>query len=345
VRSWPILLLAIIGGLYALGAARAFLLPVLVAILAKMTLAPVVHQLTRRRVPAPLAAFLVIATLLGGVGYGAYVLAAPTIRWIDEIPEIARDLKDRIGSLRGSVARVAEAQKRVEELAGVEDDSPGPPPVEVTVRAPARSVLSSGVSDIVINLFAAIVLVFFMLVSDDNFLRKIVSILPLWDDKKLAVTTIREIESQVARYLATIFFINTCLGLVVAAIAYANGLPNPLFWGVLAGLLNFIPYIGGLIGAALLGMVAIHTLGPTVQGFLVPGAYILANALEGTVLTPMILGRRFSLSPTVIFIWLMVMSWLWGPVGVMIATPLLVAIRISCENIPRFRPLATMMGS
>ncbi len=189
-----------------------------------------------------------------------------------------------------------------------------------------------------------LILLFFLLASGDLFLRKLVNILPNFHDKKLAVEISREIENNISRYLVTITLINICFGAAVGTCMYLLGLPNPLLWGVMAGLLHFIPFLGSLIGISIVTMVAAVTLDSLAMIVLVPAIYLSLNLIQEYLIVPIVLGRRLLLNPVVVFLWLIFWGWLWGIPGALMAVPLLAVLKIVCDHVKQFSAVAEFIG-
>jgi predicted PurR-regulated permease PerM len=189
-----------------------------------------------------------------------------------------------------------------------------------------------------------LILLFFILVSGDAFLNKLVRIAPSLDDKKRVVQAARDIQHQVSIYLGTITLINIVVGAVVAGLMHFFGVPNPILWGVMAGALNFIPYLGVAITIAVVAFVCLLTFDTIGQILLPPASIFLVNVVEGQFLTPIIAGRRLALSPVAIFLSLVVLGWIWGIIGVLIAVPVLATIKLVSEHVEPLMPLATLLG-
>ena len=136
---------------------------------------------------------------------------------------------------------------------------------------------------------------------------------------------------------------NAVLGIAVAVAMEMLKMPNPLFWGALAGLLNFVPYLGSVAGIVVVALAAFVSFKDTGEALLPPAAYFGITAIEGNVITPVVLGRAFRISPLIIFIWLVFWAWLWGVVGALIAVPLLVLVKITCEQSDHLAPVADFL--
>jgi predicted PurR-regulated permease PerM len=176
------------------------------------------------------------------------------------------------------------------------------------------------------------------------FLRKLVSVLPSLHDKKLAVEISHQIEHDVSKYLLAITIVNIVFGAAIGTAMHFLGLPNAILWGVMAGLLHFVPFLGAMVGITVVTMVALVTLDSLGAVALVPVSYFALNLLEEYIVVPLVVGRRLLLNPVVIFLWLIFWGWLWGVPGALIAVPLLAILKIICEHVESLSPLAEFLG-
>jgi predicted PurR-regulated permease PerM len=190
------------------------------------------------------------------------------------------------------------------------------------------------VPQLIAQLFFTLILLFFLLASGDMFYEKIVHVMPTWSDKRLAMRIAHDIERKLSHYLSTITFINAGLGVAVGSAMWLLGMPNPILFGVLAFALNFIPYVGALAGVILALVVGIVSLPNVYDAVLVAAVYLLLTSLEGQIVTPHLVGRRLRLNTVVVFVSITLFAWLWSVVGMLVAMPLLLALRTFCEHIP-----------
>lgn len=327
----PVTIIALIAIFFTLYFARTFFVPVVIALFIALTLGPVVQALRYFRIPGALSAALLIALSGLGIFAGVLTLAAPFADLVDDAPQIAAQLQDRLQTLRDPVESINEVGEQVEKIAESQDDSGAS---EVVVKQPG---LITRAADDLIAAFATFVLVlvlsFFLLVSRDLFFGKAVRIFPRLSDKKKVLSLIKEIETDVSRYLLTVAIINVCLGLIIGLGFLLLDMPTPHLWIVLAALLNFLPYVGAMIGILMSFGVAAITFDTLSLALLPAGFYLLLTVIEGQFVTPMILGRRFSMNTVVILLSIAFWGFLWGPIGVLVAVPLLIVFKVLCERV------------
>ena len=330
---------------YTLYFARAILLPIVLAVLLAVVLSPPVKALARLRIPKPAGAALVLTALLCTIGYGVSKLAEPAAQWIERAPATLGELEHKLRALKKSFEGVSKAAQKVEEIAAVGDQAKQKQKVAVAVAPPSLAAkLLAGTQTFLVAAAATIVLLYFLLATGDVFLRKLVQVIPSLADKKLAVAMIRTIESDIARYLSTVTFINVGLGAATAIAMYFLGMPNPVLWGVMVGLLNYIPFLGPFVGLVVLTAVAILTFDQIGDALLVPGVFSVLIIVEGQILTPIIVGRNLTLNPVIIFIGMLFWSWLWGIVGALIAVPMLMTFKIVCDHVASLAPIGDLLS-
>jgi predicted PurR-regulated permease PerM len=340
IRSIALTVLMLLAVLYTLHFAKAVILPIVLAVLLSMLLAPLVRLMNRRlHIPMGLGAGLVLAALLGTLVLSASFVIEPATAWIRTVPERIPELKYRLTTLQKPLEKVREATQQVEEITN--------PSTERTVKVQEKTLLSVAMAQtpaFLANLGVMFILLYFMLASGDVFLRKLVRMIPSFQDKRRAVEIAREIEDRIARYLRAVTVINLGLGTAVGAAAYFIGLQNYLLWGVLAFVLNYIPYVGALVGVAATLLVSLFTFESLSYALLMPAVYLGLNAIEGNLLTPMVVGRILTLNTVMVFISLMFWGWIWGVVGALLAVPILAMIKIICDHITPLAPIGEFIG-
>ncbi|WNK20379.1 AI-2E family transporter [Halomonas piscis] len=189
-----------------------------------------------------------------------------------------------------------------------------------------------------------LVLLIFLLASGDMFYEKIVHTLPNLRDKRRAKQIAQAIERQLSRYLLTITVINAGLGTAVGLAMWALGMPSPLIFGIIAFLFNFVPYLGAIIGVAIAATVALVSFTWLGMPLVVGGAYLALTTLEGQFVTPYFIGRSLRLNSVVVFLAISFWAWLWSAVGMIVAVPLLVAVKTFCDHISAMEPLGNFLA-
>lgn len=322
-------LILLLGVLYY---ARGFFLPLILALLITLAFLPLVRTLYRRGIPPVATAVMVVVAIGAGVVGLSVLLAEPTAKMLTEAPQIIEQLRDRFGgSGGGPLSRLVEASEQLQAMAEGTDE-PGAPQKVVIAQPGIVSWAADTLSGIGGTLGATLLFVVFLLSSGDLFLQKLVRVLPTLSDKKRSLRVVHDVESEVSRYLFTITLINVGFGAAVGLSMAALGMPNPVLWGVGAALLNYVPYLGALVGiglAAAIGLITFPTLG---MAALPPLAYFVCNAIEGSIVTPLTLGRRLELNPVAILVALAFGGWMWGIVGALIGVPLLVVVKVFCDH-------------
>ncbi len=344
IRSFALTGLFILASFYTLYFARAFLLPIILALLLSFLLSPVVRGLKKLHIPEALGAALAIFSLLGLLLLGVVELATPAYDWMGQAPQSLRRIESKIRDLKKPVQTVSKATEQVEKIAKVSGGQDTAPKVQVTTESLGARVLSK-MTELVSSAVVMFILLYFLLASGDLFLRKLIKVTPNLADKKRAVEIARQIETEVSAYLATITLINVVLGLAVWGALALAGVPNPLLWGVLATFANYIPYLGPILMVSVLTMVGLLTFPDVPHALLPPGAFLGLHVLETFLITPMILGRRLTLNPVMIFLGLTFWGWLWGIAGAILAVPIMVALKIFCDHVEALAPVGEFLGS
>lgn len=342
VATACLVVLTVLAVMTALYIARAVLLPLTVAVVLSLVLRPAVAALRRFGVPSFVGATLLFALMLGAGAFGVMTLREPAQALLAEAPRTLDSVKER---LQGYMQPLKELQD-----AGVEMDrltkTPGETePVAVRLEQPALSgeVLNT-TGEYVAGITITLALWYFLLVSGDRFLEKTVTLAPTFRGKREVVVTVREIEARIGRYLGAITLVNAGLGVAVAIGLWVIDFPNPLLWGVIAMLLNYLPFAGLAIGTALMAFTGLATFESLSHAMLAPAIYLGANFIEQNLITPLILGRSIDLNPVVILLAALLGGWLWGVMGMFLAVPLLIIARVICESVEPLNPVAVYLS-
>ena len=334
-----IFLILLVYGLYF---AKDFFLPVVLAFMFALTLSPIVRVLAWRGIPAPLSATLLVLISFCGFGAVGFLLSGPVVDLVNDAPKIGWELRERLSEIRGPLTRFVEASEEIDNV--TENDDPGVQKVVIAqpgiISRAAGNLLSAGTTVAV-----TLVLSLFLLASGSLFYEKIVQSFDLMSDKKRALRVVYDVEREISRYLLTVAIINSGLGMAVGLCCWAVGLPTPFVWGVAAALLNFLPYVGSLIGIVLVGIISLVTFDTLAAALVAPLLYFACTTVEGQFVTPLVVGRRLELNAVAIFIAIAFWSWLWGFAGALLAVPILVIVKVFCDHFEGLRHVGNFLGA
>jgi predicted PurR-regulated permease PerM len=340
VRSIALTGLFILAVFYTIYFMRSILLPIVLALLLSYLLRPIVRGLAKLKIPLPVGAALILIGLLALVGYGISTLATPAVGWLQKAPTGLAELQHKLLPVKKSVAQVTQATGEIEKLASANAEIKT---VEVK-RHPITEMLFMRTPEFIASAVLLLILLYFLLMYDQTFIAKLVKLLPTLSDKKTAVGIAHDIESQVSRYLLTITSINACLGVAVGTAVGLLGLANPVMWGVMVALLNFVPYLGALTGIICMTIGAVLSFDSLGYALFFPAVYLAFGVLEGSFITPWVMGRSLTLNPVIILLSLTFWGWMWGIVGIILAVPILAAFKIFCAHIKPMEPLAEFLS-
>ncbi len=355
-RSFSLVLLAVLAVFFTLYAAADLIVPIVMAIVLNLLLQPPKRLLSNRlRIPAPITSVLLILALFGVVGGIAAAISVPASGWIAKAPESLPTLEKKLRYLRQPLAYIEQGIQKMEQL--VQGGEPGEHPSALAQAArpsPASSGASlgsvgmsvlSGTRAFVGNLFMLVVVLFFLLSSGDSLLRRLVEVVPRFRDKRRLLEISEEIEQNISGYLLTITIMNTLVGIAAGLATWACGLPDPLLWGTMAFLLNYIPILGPFCGVVVFFFVGLLTYDHLWYAFIPAALYLLIHVLEGETITPMLLARRFTLNPVLVIVSLFFWDYMWGVVGALLAVPLLTILKIVCDHVPTLNALGHLIGN
>lgn len=325
--STAILLLATLAVGYTLWAAQDVLLPVLLSMFFALVGNPIIRVLRRLYVPRFLGALIVLLGGMAAAGVLAQQMLPSAMEWAREAP---REMRQLAPKLRALTKPVQDANRAAENLARAAGGQTGRQPEVVRTAQDDPYRMLTATPRLLASLLAVVLLTFFFMVYGENLQRNAIALMPGRQQKKFTVGILQSIEREVSRYVLTISLINTVVGLVFAGVLYLLEIPLPeaLLWGTMAALLNFAPYVGPLIGIMAMLMVGFITFDDPWQSLLPAAAYLVLHTLEGQIVTPIVLGRRMALSPLVLILALMLFGWLWGIIGLLLAVPLLVCVKL-----------------
>ncbi|MCF3933198.1 AI-2E family transporter [Acuticoccus sp. M5D2P5] len=337
----PLIILSTIAVLGALDYAQSLMLPIILAFVLSLTLTPV-NMWLQKRIWAGASALLLVATLTLVVTAAAMTLSGPIGAWIDDAPRIGNMLRQRLADIREPVEAVTRASKEVEEITNATSD---PAVREVVLRQPGlMNRAATNISSLASTLVVAIALTYFLLATNRLIYEKIVHAAPKLSDKKRSLMIVNNIVTVVSKYLLTITVINACFGLTIGTVMWLIGMPSPVLWGIAGFFLNYLPFVGSLIGTVTGILIGLLTY-QQIEWAILPGiAYFGLTTLEGNFITPHILGHRLELNPVAILLSIALWGFLWGVAGIILAVPILIIVKVISDNIPEFSGLADFLS-
>lgn len=333
--------LFIIALLAAMHIGKPVLLPLATALLLSFVLRPLVRVLGHIHVPPPLSSLILVLAITGILAVTAYGLADPASQWLQEAPRSLHQLQLRLEEVKQPMKQVQEATAEVEKLGNVSDDE-NKTKVVVDNKGLNETLLTNA-RQAAVGVITTLVLLFFILGWGDRLYRNVINALPRFHEQRQAVLIAQEIESSISTYLATITVINLLLGAVVAGMLHLMQMPNPVLWGVTAGLLNFLPYFGPAVTTLILTFVALLSYPTLSEALLVPAMFLLITSIEGYFVTPLAVGTRLTLNPLLIFVSVVFWYWMWGIVGALLTVPILVCIKVTLDRVDTAKPVARIL--
>ncbi|MEO7728687.1 MAG: AI-2E family transporter [Burkholderiales bacterium] len=348
-------ILTVIALVAALYLARAFFVPLLIGILVSYALGPLVDWFSAHRVPRLVAAALVLVVLAGGLCWIAYSLRGEAAAMIEQLPEAARKLRHHLSEARtGSPTALQNMQDAANEIQGAATDAGAKLGAHVTVVKPTEP--TAWLRDYALAqsalLFAVaaqtpivLLLTYFLLTAGTHFRRKLVQLVgPSLTRKKDAVRILEEVDAQVQRYLLAMLLSNALVALGTWLAFKSLGLEQAGVWGVAAGILHFIPYLGPLVTALFSGVAAFLQFGSLLQALLVAGSSLVVAGAIGFVFLTWLQSRFASVNPAVLFISLLFFGWLWGVSGLLLGAPLVAIAKAICDRVDSLKPVGELLG-
>lgn len=312
-----LLVLAILTAAYV---AADIVLPLVLAFVLNLLFQPAMRQLERIHLPRSLSALMLILAFFALiVGIGTAV-SGPASSWAGRLPDGLQKLEQRLHFLSQPIQTFFAFMHRIDGGQGDAGFS-------------LSAVLLKGTQHFAGGFFETILILFFLLVAGDTFLRRTVEILPRYSEKRQVVALSQQVEKEISAYLLTITLMNGLVGLATGIAMWATGLGDPVLWGVVAFLLNYIPIIGPFAGITIFVFAGLLAIEGTWAAFLPAGLYLLIHLLEGEIITPMLLARRFTLNPVLVILSLIFWFWMWGAPGAILAVPMLAITKIICDGV------------
>ncbi|QHJ00802.1 AI-2E family transporter [Xylophilus rhododendri] len=355
VRSLSLVIVAGLASLWALHWAAAVLIPLVLALLVTYALSPIVETLARAGVSRALSAAVLLLSIVGALAGTMYWLSDDAAALIDSLPVAARKLRDSMADSGGGPSTLDTVQQAAAQLEQATQARPALPIRGVTrvivERQPfnVRDYLWSGtvgLATLVGQMTVVLFLTFFALCAGDSFRRKLVKITgPSLTRKKITVEVLDEITGQIQRYLMVQLLMSLLVGVATWLSYWALGLEYAPVWGIAAGVLNLVPYVGSTIVTGGSALVAFLQFGTPNMALTVGGVSVLIHIVVGQLLTPWLTSRASSMNPVVVFASVLVWGWLWGAWGLLLGIPMMMVMKSICDRVEDLKPVGELMSA
>ena len=330
----PLWIVAICVAFTALRLGRDLLIPVVLAVLLALVLSGIVETLRRYRVPRGVSALvllLLISVAMGGVLHAVWT---PARQWIESAPRVLRTIEHKTRSAQSVVRRIDAIARRASALAGA-----GDPPGAAPAPAPPASWVSAmdvveSTSGVAAALLMGAALTLLLLAAGPPTLARMTAPIASEGRAVQALRVIDAIRVELGRYYGTLALLNLLFGTATSLLMWSLGMPNPMLWGALAAVLNFIPYLGCATTFVILTVVAFVSFDGIGKTLLAGTSFLLLAAIEGHIIEPVFVGRRLDLNPIVVLVALWLGAWMWGIAGMVVALPVLVATKVAASRSP-----------
>jgi len=347
VRNLSLAILAVLAVIYTLHWAKEVFVPVLLALLASYAMSPLVDRMQRLRLPRALSASVLVLGLLAGVGATGYALADDAQDLVNSLPQAARKLGQTIRRGHGAdpldkVQRAADELQRV--TTGKASRSSSSNSTSINIKDYLWS-STMQLTALIMQGVATAMLTVFMLASGDTFRRKMVHIAgPTFSRRRITLQVLDDIDDQIQRYLLVQLLISAIVGILTGLAFWGLGLEQAAVWGIAAGLLNLVPYLGAALVTGGAAISALLQFGTIEMALGIAAASIVVRIITGNVLSPWITGRAGRMNPVAIFIGVIAWGWLWGAWGLLLGIPILMIVKAVCDRVDDLAPIGELLG-
>ncbi|MBK8160908.1 MAG: AI-2E family transporter [Rhodospirillaceae bacterium] len=329
--------MGLLAGLWALYVAQPVVLPVIIAFVLRLLLQPVFRLLTRAKIPTAIAALLTVTFLVAIVLIVCAPLTGSASDWVGKLPEAMSRLSDRLSLLSEPIDLVQRLLRHAEKATN------GGSTTVAVQQFDLVGMVVGGLSAITDGLVTTGLILFFLLIAGDKFLRRLVELLPTFRQKRQAIDISQQIESDISAYLVTVTVMNVAVGIMVGIAMYVVGMSDPLLWAVLALVLNYVPILGPLAGIGIFLLAGFLSFDNSWFATLPAALYLFIHVIEGEIVTPLLLAKRFTLNPVAVILSLVFWYWMWGVPGAVLAVPMLAITKILCDRVQSLQPLGHML--
>lgn len=340
----------------------AVLIPVAVATLLTFAISPIVSYLRRRGLPRILAVLMTVTAAFAAIGLFLIIVGSQVVTLAENIPTYQTNIVEKIRSLKdvgaggGLIDRITKAVERVgaeittspEAPAAAPQSEPArePLPVEIVNRNGPLEMLNSILVPLISPFATAalvIVIVIFMLLEREELRDRFIRLVG-YSDLHRTTEALQDAGKRVGMYLLMQLVVNTCYSVPIALGLWVLGIPNPLLWGILALVLRFVPYVGPIIAMVMPLFVTFAVTPGWMTLLWVVALFLVMELITNNVLEPWLYGSRTGLSPLAIIVSAVFWSWLWGPIGLVLSTPLTVCLVVLGRHVPQFEFLSVLFG-
>ena len=306
-------------------------LPIAAALVLTVILSPLADSLSRLGLPNTLASVIALMTLLGGVVLALALIFQPALTLVEQIPTLVDTVGKRFGELQKQFEWVSKIGERIAAASGEKAGSN-----EVVIAEPSfLETVAFATPSVIIEFIITLLMTFCMVEARVRLRQKLLFGRASFGTSIKAARALREVQDRVASYILTVAMINAGVGVVAALGAWALGLPAPIMWGGLAMIMNFIPYIGPMLMVGLTALFGIGTADTVLLGLLPAAASLGLHTVEANVVTPAVLGARFTMNPVMILIALSYFTWIWGVLGALLSVPILLILTALFDHLGR----------
>jgi predicted PurR-regulated permease PerM len=357
VRSIALVVLATLASIYMLRWAQDIFIPIMVALLFSYALSPVVNWLALHSIPRAVGSALLVVGILAGAGASAYSLSDDANKLVELLPVAALRLHDSVRSPSGkhenTLATVQRAAIQIEQAA--EESTQATPTrrgvQRVQIEKPRFDIKdhlwsgTMGLLGTLAQIGMVALITFFLMASGDRFRRKLLKLTgPALSTKRITLQALNQIHDQIQRYMLVQLFTSTIVGIATWLSFMALGVEHSAVWGVAAGILDFVPYIGSIVIATSSALISFLQFGTLEMALLTSGVSLAIHSLEAFLLTPWLTSRANKMNPVAIFVGVLAWGWLWGVWGLLLGVPILVVIKAICDRVDDFKPVGELLG-
>ena len=347
LRTTAIVLLAIFGIAAGLYFGREFFVPIVFAILLNALFRPVVRGLEHLKIPTYFGGAVVVIGLFVGFGFAGFLLASPMQRWLQEAPGRFAAAEKKLDKLRQPVQQVSKVANELEHAAQGPTTAPSaavPAPAPAPQTRGLAAKLLDNSTKVLTSIVEVLLLLYLLLASGDLFAKKLIKIIPLWQDKRAAETVVEESQRVIMRYLLVTLCINTGQGIVVGLVMWWLKMPSPILWGLFTLVLEFIPYLGATVMIAILSVISFATFDNVGHMLAVPGSYLVITTLQNNVISPYLYGQHLKLNPVAVLVGVLLWWFLWGIPGAFLAVPIIATVKIISDHVDTLKPVGEFLG-